>query len=290
MLEKFMTAGTYSGCTGGACHSITIETSQFLNFGVLTTPLVKPVAVNPLNGMHYTGQILDLDTYSGAVTIKSSQFKGIGIRYDSCAVAEFMIGTNPSTLTDSYPEYGTKSKYQIKSVISIVNHDAFVQITGCTFEDNIGTKGVIYIDMKHSATLPRVLIGGVTFTRNIGYVDSSVIYIRARGPSTPFKDVYTTVPGSTESFCGGYTIQKNTFTNNFGCTFTTGGVVKFECVNSGETGSDWIDRITTPVGLTWVSNVYSAANYLTYAAAGTQTSISANSNTFVIDTLHTILK
>lgn len=156
--------------------------------------------------MHYTGQVLDLDTYPGAVTIESSQFKGIGIRYDTCDAAVAMIGTDPASLTDNYPEYGTKSKYQIKSVISIVNHDAFVQITGCTFEDNIGTKGVIYIDMKHSATLPRVLIGGVAFTRNIGYVDSSVIHIRARGPSAPYKDVYTTVPGSAESFCGGYTI------------------------------------------------------------------------------------
>jgi hypothetical protein len=55
MMEKFMTAGTYSGCSGGACHSITIESSKFLNFGVLKKPLAKPVAVNPLNGMHYTG-------------------------------------------------------------------------------------------------------------------------------------------------------------------------------------------------------------------------------------------
>jgi hypothetical protein len=238
--------------------------------------------------MHYTGQVLDLDTYSGAVKILSSEFKGIGIRYDSCDAADAMINTNPATLIDNYPKYGTKSKYQIKSVISIVNHDAFVQITGSTFEDNIGTKGVIYIDMKHSATLPRVLIGGGTFTRNVGYVDSSVIHIRARGP--PSKDVYSTVPGSTESFCGGYTIQKNTFTNNFGCTFTTGGVVKFECVKDGETGTDWIDRIKTPVGVNWVTDVYSAANYLTYAASGTQTSISANSNTYVVDTLNTILK
>ena len=55
MMEKFLTAGAYSGCTGGACHSITIDTSQFLNFGELKSPLAQPVAVNPLNAMHYTG-------------------------------------------------------------------------------------------------------------------------------------------------------------------------------------------------------------------------------------------
>jgi hypothetical protein len=63
MIEKFLTAGAYSGCNGGACHSITIESSKFLDFGVLKTPLAYPVAVDPLFGMHYTGQVLDLDAY-----------------------------------------------------------------------------------------------------------------------------------------------------------------------------------------------------------------------------------
>ena len=58
--------------------------------------------------------------------------------------------------------------------------------------------------MKHSASVARVIIAGITFRRNIGYVDSSVIYIRARGPSS--RDVYTEVPSSTEAFCGGYSL------------------------------------------------------------------------------------
>ena len=57
--------------------------------------------------------------------------------------------------------------------------------------------------MKHSSTA-RVIIAGVTFRRNIGYVDSSVIHIRARGPLS--KDVYTAIPADNEAFCGGYTL------------------------------------------------------------------------------------
>jgi len=141
--------------------------------------------------------------------------------------------------------------------------------------------------MKHSATAARVIIAGVTFRRNIGYVDSSVIYIRARGPS--LRDVYTEVPVSTEAFCGGYTLQKNTFVNNFGCLFTSGGVVKFECVNSGETSTDYMDRITTPVGTTWVSSVYSAGKYISYAA-GTAYSVTQNSVTYTFDPFAVTLK
>lgn len=166
-------------------------------------PLISdPVAVDPLYGMHYTGQILDLDGYVGSIKIVSSLFKGSGLRYESCDVADTMFNINPTTFPDSYPGYGTKSKYQIKSLISIVNHDALVQITGNTFEDNSGTKGIIYIDMKHSGSVNRLIIGGNVFTRNIGYAGSSVIYVRGRGPVG--KSVYSYVPLSTESICGGY--------------------------------------------------------------------------------------
>jgi len=42
-----------------------------------------------------------------------------------------------------------------------------------------------------------------------------------------------------------------------------------ECVNELETGSNWIDQIQTPVGATWVSDVFTQAKYSSYAAAGT---------------------
>ncbi len=122
-----------------------------------------------------------------------------------------MFNTNPTSLSssDSYPSYGSKSKYQIKSVISIVNQDYAVQILGGYFKNNIGTKGVIYIDMKHASSGERVIIGGVLFEKNSGYIDSNVIYIRARGP--PLSNVYAPISSSADAYCGGYLLQKNVF-------------------------------------------------------------------------------
>ena len=287
MTEKFASTPGYS-CTGtSTCYSITVENSQFLNFGVLKDTLADPVAVDPAYMMHYTGQIIDLDGYMGSVKILNSIVKGVGVRYDTCDVVDTMLTSDPNSLTNNYPGYGaTKTKYQIKSLISLVNQDGPVQIIGGTFEDNIGTKGIIYIDMKHSASVPRVIIAGITFNRNIGYIDSSVIYIRARGPIG--KDVYTAIPGINEAFCGGYTIQSNIFTNNYGCLFTSGGLIKFECVNAAETSTDWLDRISTPVGTTWVSTVYSSGNYNSYAA-GTSYSVSYGT-TYTFDSLQLTLK
>lgn len=68
-----------------------------------------------------------------------------------------------STATDSYPSYGTKSLYQIKSLISIINHPSTVDIGGNTFSDCSGTKGIIYLDMQHVANSRRVTIGNNVF-------------------------------------------------------------------------------------------------------------------------------
>jgi len=64
-----------------------------------------------------------------------------------------MLTVNPSSITpDKYLGFGTKSKYQIKSLISIVNQQRPVNFLGNTFSSNSGTKGIIYIDMLESLT------------------------------------------------------------------------------------------------------------------------------------------
>lgn len=67
-------------------------------------------------------------------------------------------------------------------MISIVDHSSTVDIAGNTFTDNVGTKGIVYLDINHKSNARRVIIGGNTFTRNAGYLESNVIFIRARGP------------------------------------------------------------------------------------------------------------
>lgn len=91
------------------------------------------------------------------------------------------MDSNTAPTSDSYPTYGTKSKLQIKSVISIINHSFNVDIMGNTFTSNSGTKGIIYLDTNHRSTNRRVLFGGNTFTQNSGYLDGTTVYIRARG-------------------------------------------------------------------------------------------------------------
>jgi len=79
-----------------------------------------------------------------------------------------------------------------------------VSLLGNTFNKNTGTKGLIYLDMKHSAAKERAAIVGNIFTYNAGYLDSSAIYIRARGPTG--KDVYNVLGSDSEAYCGGYII------------------------------------------------------------------------------------
>ena len=95
--------------------------------------------------------------------------------------------------TDKYAGYGPKTVYQIKSVISIVNHKGTVDLITNKFSKNTGTKGIIYLDMKHRTNKRRVFVYGNTFTENAGYIDGSVIFIRARGPYEG-GSVYTRIP------------------------------------------------------------------------------------------------
>ena len=88
-----------------------------------------------------------------------------------------------------------------------------------------------------------MVIAGNTFTKNAGYIDSHVIFIRARGNTA--QDVYSLVPsGNTNQFCNGYSIQSNTFTNNFGCSIVGGGAIRFECIRSDQTATSNNDRYT----------------------------------------------
>ena len=112
--------------------------------------------------------------------------------------------------------------------------------------------------MKHSGTLERALIVGNTFSFNAGYLDSSVIYIRGRGPVG--KNVYDVLASDTEAYCGGYLIQQNTFRNNFGCVKYVGGVIRMECVNDGEVSASWHDRISTPAEANFVQDSYTNLN------------------------------
>ncbi|TNV88247.1 hypothetical protein FGO68_gene13755 [Halteria grandinella] len=270
--SKYATAMTspFSGCTETApCSSIVLDTNTFSSINKLATLQTAPVTVNAAGKLQYMGIILDLDNFPGSVSLTGNTFTSIGPRYSTCTIARQM-DTNPvySAAADEYPSYGVKDKYQIKSLISLVNHKYTADFISNTFLKCAGTKGIIYLDMKHKTNVRRAFFYQNTFTQNSGYYESSVIFIRARGP-VEGGSVYTRVPYDTGNanaptitmgagvdaetptnyYCSGYHFEDNLFQQNIGCTMQGGGVIKFECVDYGETSSLGNDKII-PTSLT----------------------------------------
>lgn len=108
-----------------------------------------------------------------------------------------------------------------------------------------------------------VVIAGNTFSRNAGYLDANVIFIRARGESA--QNVYSTIPSTSSYFCSGYHFQSNTFTNNMGCQGQAGGVIRFECVNYADSATG-NDRISAG-SISGVSSSYCSVNTASYTTS-----------------------
>jgi hypothetical protein len=129
--------------------------------------------------------VLDLINFQGNVWLESNTFTSNVLRYGSCDVADDMASGDALNLhaaNDRYPNYsGSKNRLQIRSLISIIGHVHTIEIVKNTFDKNSGTKGIIYLDTHHRSADNPVVIAHNTFTRNAGYLDASVIYIRARG-------------------------------------------------------------------------------------------------------------
>lgn len=152
--------------------------------------------------MQYYGTVLDLKDFPGHILIHGNTFTGNVLKYTNCDAATLMDTSSTAGFVDSYPTFGSKTLLQIRSVISIVKHGYKLEILGNTFTSNSGTKGIIYLDTYHREFYP-VIIGGNTFTKNAGYIDSNVIFIRARGKSGV--DVETQIPSTNANiFCNGY--------------------------------------------------------------------------------------
>ena len=149
------------------------------------------------SGMQYFGMIVDLDEFDGPVIIQNSNIENIGPRYNSCKTSQALnSGPVYNAALDDTPSYGQKTKYQIKSLISIVNHKGTVDIVKNIFFRNGGTKGIIYLDMKHRTNARRAFIVNNEFTENSGLIESSVIFIRAHAPLER-GSVYSRVPYDT---------------------------------------------------------------------------------------------
>ena len=148
--------------------------------------------------------MIDLVGFAGNVLLVSNTFTSNTLMYQSCDQA-YQISNNDNTAflsNDNYPNFGSsKTKVQIKSVISIVQTTFKVEIAMNTFTGNSGTKGIIYIDSYDRGTTLPVVVAYNTFQQNAGYVDAGVIYVRARGRNG--MSILTTNPDDTNYFCAG---------------------------------------------------------------------------------------
>jgi hypothetical protein len=78
--------------------------------------------VDPTYDLQYSGSVIDLVNFNGHVLLESNTFTGNVVKYQTCDVAARMDANDMSTHTDRYTNFGTKSKLQIRSVISVVGH------------------------------------------------------------------------------------------------------------------------------------------------------------------------
>ncbi|CDW74791.1 UNKNOWN [Stylonychia lemnae] len=213
------------------CYSIQIEDSSFTNFGKMKDVLTYPSKVDPKFKLKYQGFILDLDEFNGPITFNNNSLQNNLIMYESCKTAWYLdqMTTNPAV--DNFTVYGTKTDFQTKSWISIVNHgDWPIYIIKNSIQHNTGVRGVIYLDFGARTSNSPVLIAQNDFKLNGGFIDTTVINIRARGKDS--QDVFANAPTNTNLFCVGLHLELNKFEQNYGCTRYSGGPVKFECLNS----------------------------------------------------------
>lgn len=136
------------------CFSLSITNSNFNNFGQAKTQSSSPILVDPSYNLQYNGLVLDLDSFKGFVYLYKNTFTANVVAYSSCDVAEY-FDSNTITWTsqsDSYSNYGSKTKFQLKAVISIVNHNRKILMSNNTFSRNTGTKGIVYLDILPLST------------------------------------------------------------------------------------------------------------------------------------------
>lgn len=149
-----------------------------------------------------------------------------------------------------------------------------IDILSNTFKNNSGTKGIIYLDVLPLSN-DGVSFYKNTFYKNSGYLDSSVVYIRARS-ATP---VTTTMPTDANLYCTGFDFTQNTFYMNYGCSERSGGVIKFECVDDTDSSSSPNDRISAS------TNEFDASitNDLCYTMSHSYSTVYSQSNNQQID-------
>jgi len=236
LFETFKYDGltAYTGCstattdTTNLCFSLTIDDCIFQDFGSHkgAETFDFPMLVDPDLGLRFYGTVIDLSDFRGHVSITNSEFTDNTLSYTSCDVAADILADSYGDFEDLYPSWGgTKTEVQIRAVVSIQNHYHQVILAGNTFSGNSETKGVVYLDV-HDRTSNHLIIHGNIFENNAGYLEASALNVRIRASSsTPHTNVDSSF-GTADIYCANTLIEDNTFTDNYGCQYEVGAVLK----------------------------------------------------------------
>eukprot|EP00347_Sterkiella_histriomuscorum_P003595 403363685 len=262
-----------------SCFSVKISSSTFQNFNKQKQDSTTPLLVDPLYKLKYRGLIIDLENFAGKVEITDTTFQTSAIGYSDCSNAMKLDANTVSGNTDNFSNYGTKSVFQIKAVISIVNHKNDLILAGNTFQALVGTKSPIYLDILPSSSYMTVIVSN-TFNFLGGYIDASAIYLRLRSQHT---NPYNIVPNLANNYCTGPIIQSNTFIRCHGCQQYVGAVLKIECVGKLDSSLKANDRIDSTQWSTTVQNLACLLTKDDFSSAPTL-SYTHDSTTYTIDT------
>jgi hypothetical protein len=117
------------------CFSVTIKGTTFKDFGQLKAAIDYPTLVDSNFKLQYSGSVVDLVDFKGHVLLEANIFTQNIVSYASCRVAEDMSGNIRTNFdaNDKYPSFSTsgtasKTKLQIRSLISVVKHAHKVEI------------------------------------------------------------------------------------------------------------------------------------------------------------------
>jgi len=132
--------------------------------------------VVPAAYQRYQAMAINLNGFNGDVTLKSNTFSNNYVMISDCTQVESLPSTAPTNTNIEYLDVAA-TLYQIKSVISIMNHPRLILLGENIFSENVGVKGVVMLEQTKQNAYPIFIIGN-TFTKNSGFLYADALYIR----------------------------------------------------------------------------------------------------------------
>ena len=201
-----------------SCTSIKIESCTFSEFNSMKPEITFIPRTGSTSKMVQQGKILSLENYHGHVVLKANTFERIIFKWQ-----KWEIEDNSSTfnyVSDGIFNYGDGSQgiYQAKTLIALNVQNAAIEIYDNTFTSWNSLFGLIYL-RRISENTGSILIHNNEFRRNSALKGSNVLKIYL---STTHN--HLTEFTGTSMICANLKISHNTFTQNIGCSSTTGAI------------------------------------------------------------------